>query len=144
MVLAAIIFQCSMALDTSACQVKTKRIRGHTHHYNPCFVVGTYEYNAIKRALNNPCSKEGKYWRRVYKNSGMAVPEFPELKCAPVRVARSPLAECITAGQMKFLEPLKRCLVIKHNALCDNAVDFMTNHEIDQYSRDAELGCMDR
>ena len=144
MVLAAIIFQCTTAMDASACHVMIKKIRGRTLYYNPCFTVGEYEYKVIQRALNNPCSDEASYWRRFYKHNGMAVPEHQ--KCLPmVRTHRArSLADCITAGQMKTMEPMARCLVINHNALCDNAIDFMTNHEINQYSRDAELGCMDR
>jgi len=140
MVLAAIIFQCTTAMDASACKVVIKKIRGRTHYYNPCFTVGMYEYKMIQRALNNPCSDEASYWRRFYNNIGMTVPEYQ--KCLPM--VRTHRGDCITAGQMKTMEPMARCLVIQHNALCDNAFEMMTNHEIDQYSRDAELGCMDR
>ena len=140
MVLAAIGLQCTTAMDVSACQVNSKIIRGHLHYWNPCFTAGTYEYKTIQRALNNPCSDEASYWRRVYKHNGMAVPEYQ--KC--LFMVRTQRRQCITAGQMKTMEPMARCLVINLNALCDNAYELMTNGEIDQYSRDAELGCMDR
>ena len=68
----------------------------------------------------------------------MAVPEYQQ--CCPTP-SLSEQPDCITADDIKTFEPMARCLVVKHDALCLDAIDFMTNHEIDQLQRDAKLGC---
>ena len=93
----------------------------------------------IKCFFNNPCTEQARYWRKFYKNMGMAVPEYQRCFPPQSRSERSP--DCITAGDIKTYEPMARCLVIKHDALCLNAINFMTSQEIDQLSKDAQLGC---
>ena len=138
MILSAIIFQSATALTASACKVICKRFRGRRQCYDPCFTPGEYEYQKIQSIMNNPCADQAKYWRRFYKNRGMRVPEYQ--RC-PVKSRDERSLECITAGEIKTYEPMARCLVIKHDSLCLNAIDFMTPDEIQQLSRDSQLGC---
>ena len=149
MILSAIIFKCATAhcdptdpcaisMKASVCKVICKKFRGRRHCYNPCFTPGECEYTRIQRFLNNPCTDQARYWRRFYKNMGMAVQEYQQ--CRPTQ-SLSELSDCITAGDIKTFEPMERCMVIKHDALCLDAIDFMTNQEIDQLQRDAQLGC---
>ena len=144
MILSAIIFQCATAqcatsLKASACKVICQKFRGRRHCWNPCFTPGEYEYTTIQCFLNNPCTDQARYWRKFYKNYGMAVPDYQQCFPTQSRSERSP--DCITAADIKTFEPMARCIVIKHDALCLNAIDFMTSHEIDQLQRDAQLGC---
>ena len=92
----------------------------------------------IQCFLNNPCTEKARYWRKFYQNMGMAVPEYQQ--CFPTQ-SLSELPDCITADDIKTFEPMTRCLVIKHDALCLDAIDVMTNPEIDQLLSDAQLGC---
>ena len=144
MILSLIIFQCATAqcetsLNASACKVICQKFRGRRHCWNPCFTPGEYEYKTIQCFLKSPCTEQARYWRKFYKNIGMAVPEYQRCFPPQSRSERSP--DCITAGDIKTFEPMARCLVIKHDALCLNAIDFMTSHEINQLQRDAQLGC---
>ena len=150
MILSAIIFQfvtancatqCATqcALNASCCKFICKTFRGRQHCYNPCFTPGESEYKMIQCFLKNPCTDKAKYWRKFYKDMGMAVPEYQQCFSTQSIPERSP--DCITAGDIKTFEPMTRCIVIKRDALCLNAIDFLTSHEIDQLQRDAQLGC---
>ena len=139
LVLFAIIFQCATALTYDACVIKCSYYRGRRHCYNPCFTPGEYAYRVIQRHLNTPCTDEARYWRKLYKDMGMVVP--PSQKCFPTvsRVQRS--SDCITAGELKDMEPMARCKVIKYDAQCQNVIEFLSALELAQLTKDAQLNC---
>ena len=127
----------SMALS---CDNKCRQMRGRTICWNPCFTPGTSEYEYIQNQLNDPCSEEGHYWRRFYIDIGRAVPPFEQCNQRRSRVQRSPIkSDCISAGELRQMDSISRCQVVKFDGACENIFDLMTPDEIMQLGRDSNL-----
>ena len=138
-VLLEIIFQCATALNIAACAIKCKHYHGRQHCMNPCFTPGEYAYKVIQSHLITPCTDEARYWRSYYKSTGMAVPASQ--KCFSTLSQVQPSSDCITAGELKDMEPMARCKVLKYDAQCQNVIEFLSAHELAQLTKDAQLNC---
>ena len=133
----------STALTTRACIIKCEILRGRRLCMNPCFTPGEYEYKVIHKHLNTPCTKEQRYWRSFYKAVGMAVPAAGKCLTIPAaniqQLQRS--KDCVTAGMIQDMDQMTKCRVIKFDAICSNAFEFLTNDVIMQLGRAAALNC---
>ena len=126
------------AITAADCVIRRYKMRGRTLFMNPCFTPGEFEYKVIQEHLNDPCSDQAKYWRTYYKYTGMSIP--PAQRC--IRTSGIELrSNCISAGDLKKMDRMTKCLAVKSDGLCGNAFDMMTADEIFQLRIDAALKC---
>ena len=126
------------AITAADCVIRRYKVRGRTFFMNPCFTQREYEYKVIQEHLNDPCSDQAKYWRSYYKYTGMSIP--PAQRCiSAAGVELRP--NCISAGELKMMDRMTRCLAVKSDGICGNAFDLMIADEIFRLGNDAALDC---